>query len=77
MKSGKPVGYQRWQNLLFIHWPIAVASVRALVPRQLEIDLYDGQAFVSLIPFVVAESRRVGCPESWRLGFWRQICAHM
>jgi len=34
--SGKPVGYQRWQDLLSIHWPIAVASVRALVPRQLE-----------------------------------------
>ena len=64
MMGGKPVGYQRWQDLLFIHWPFAVASVRALVPRQLEIDLHDGQAFVSLIPFVVAESRPRGMPRA-------------
>jgi uncharacterized protein len=62
MMNGKPVGYQRWRELLFIHWPVAIASVRALVPRQLEIDLYDGQAYVSLIPFVVAESRPRGMP---------------
>src|SRR4029450_3161298 len=62
MMSGKPVGYQRWRELLFIHWPIAVASLRALVPPELEIDLYDGQAYVSLIPFVVAESRPRGMP---------------
>src|SRR5262245_25533763 len=60
--NSKPVGYQRWRQLLFIHWPVAVASVRAWVPRQLEIDLYDGQAYVSLIPFVVAESRLRGMP---------------
>jgi uncharacterized protein YqjF (DUF2071 family) len=60
--SSKPVGYQRWQDLLFIHWPMAVASVRTLVPRQLEVDLYGGQAYVSLIPFVVAESRPRGMP---------------
>lgn len=45
-----------------MHWPMAIASVRPLVPPPLEIDLYDGQAYVSLIPFVVAESRPCGMP---------------
>ena len=45
-----------------MHWPMAVESVRALVPGQLEIDLYDGQAYVSLIPFVILESRPRGLP---------------
>jgi uncharacterized protein YqjF (DUF2071 family) len=62
--NSKLVGYQRWRQLLFIHWPFSVASVRALVPRQLELDLYNGQAYVSLIPFVVAESRLRGMPRA-------------
>jgi uncharacterized protein YqjF (DUF2071 family) len=60
--SDKPVGYQCWRDLLFIHWPMAVGSVRPLVPRELELDLYEGEAYVSLIPFVVAESRPRGAP---------------
>jgi uncharacterized protein YqjF (DUF2071 family) len=44
------VGFQSWRNLLFIHWPVSAAALRRLVPRQLELDLYDGQAYVSLIP---------------------------
>ena len=45
-----------------MHWPMALESVRALVPSQLEIDLYAGQAYVSLIPFVIVESRPRGMP---------------
>ena len=60
--SPRPVGCQRWRNLLFIHWPVPAAALRRLVPRQLDLDLYDGQAYVSLIAFLVAESRPLGIP---------------
>ena len=60
--SARPVGYQRWRNLLFIHWPVPAAALRPLVPRQLHLDLYEGRAYVSLIPFFVAESRPRGLP---------------
>jgi uncharacterized protein len=63
------VGFQCWRNLLFIHWPVPDAALRRLVPRQLELDLYDGQAYVSLIPFVVIESRPRGWPSALALQF--------
>ncbi len=58
------VGFQQWRNLLFIHWPVPATALRRLVPRQLDLDLYDGQAYVSLIPFLVAESRPRGIPRA-------------
>ncbi len=58
----RPVGYQRWRNLLFVHWPMPLEALRPLVPRELEIDLFTGQAYVSLIPFLIDESRPIGVP---------------
>ena len=31
-----------WENLLFVHWRLPAEVMRALVPRELEIDLFDG-----------------------------------
>ncbi len=28
----RPVGYQRWHTLLFLHWPVPVEALRPLVP---------------------------------------------
>jgi uncharacterized protein YqjF (DUF2071 family) len=42
---------QRWHDLLFAHWAIAAADVRRVVPEELELDLYDGQAYVGVVPF--------------------------
>lgn len=42
---------QRWQKLLFAHWPIPAAEMEALLPPGLEVDLFEGEAWVSLVPF--------------------------
>ncbi|HEY7475014.1 MAG TPA: DUF2071 domain-containing protein [Vicinamibacterales bacterium] len=42
--------YQSWDNLLTCHWPLDPAVLRPKVPAQLEIDTYDGQAWIALIP---------------------------
>jgi uncharacterized protein len=60
----RPVGYQRWRDLLFLHWPVPPETLRPLVPRPLELDLFAGRAYVSLIPFLIAESRPVGAPRA-------------
>jgi uncharacterized protein YqjF (DUF2071 family) len=58
----RPVGYQRWRDLLFLHWPLPPEALRPLVPPALELDLYTGRAYVTLIPFLIAESRPAGVP---------------
>jgi hypothetical protein len=41
----------RWQNLLFAHWPIEPEKIRGLLPPNLELDTYDGQAWIGIVPF--------------------------
>jgi uncharacterized protein YqjF (DUF2071 family) len=53
---------QKWRDLLFVHWPIAPEALRPLVPAQLELDLFDGKAYVGLIPFSMTGVRPVGLP---------------
>lgn len=42
---------QSWHDLLFAHWPVSAASVRHLVPRELEIQEFDGTSWVGIVPF--------------------------
>ncbi len=42
---------QRWCDLLFAHWPVPVATLRPLVPAELEIDHFDGTSWVGVVPF--------------------------
>jgi uncharacterized protein YqjF (DUF2071 family) len=51
MPSGPWVMTQTWNDLLFAHWPVDAAALRALVPASFEIDLFDGQAWVGVVPF--------------------------
>jgi uncharacterized protein len=41
----------RWLDLLFAHWPLPVETLRSLVPAELEIDTFDGQAWLGIVPF--------------------------
>ena len=66
---GYPAGYQDWRSLLFMHWPVAVEVLRPLVPMHLDIDLYDGVAYLGLTPFAVRAARPIGVPKALGLSF--------
>jgi uncharacterized protein YqjF (DUF2071 family) len=46
---------QSWRELTFLHWRFDPAVVRAVVPGDLALDVYDGSAWVGLVPFIVAD----------------------
>lgn len=48
---------QSWGKLLFMHWPIEVEKLRPLLPPQLEIDTFDGSAWIGLVPFTMWDTR--------------------
>jgi hypothetical protein len=54
---------QRWNDLLFAHWPVPAAELAPLLPRGLEIDTHDGMAWVSVVPFWMDRIRLRGMPE--------------
>lgn len=51
---------QVWHDLLFAHWPVAMEELRALIPAQLEIDTFGGQAWLGLVPFRMSGVRARG-----------------
>jgi uncharacterized protein len=51
------VGYQRWHEILFLHWGVSPAALRPLVDPRLELDLLDGRAYVSATPFTLRGGR--------------------
>lgn len=40
-----------WHDLLFIHWPVPVESLRPHIPTCFEIDTFDGSAYLAFVPF--------------------------
>ncbi len=42
---------QRWHDLCFAHWPLPPSTLRPLVPREFELDLFEGAAWIGVIPF--------------------------
>src|SRR5215211_2362178 len=51
------LGYQRWDDILFVHWDVPVDVLGRAVDPRLEIDTFDGRAFVSLTPFTMKNAR--------------------
>jgi uncharacterized protein len=52
-----PIVRQGWRTMTFIHWSYPPEVVRPLLPDDLELDVRDGQAWVSLTPFVLTDQR--------------------
>lgn len=47
------VMFQRWDRLLFAHWPVPYEALRPLVPESLPLDQFDGSAWIGIVPFEV------------------------
>ena len=48
---------QTWERLLFAHWPLEPEKLEDVVPRQLPLDVVDGQAWIAVTPFAVKALR--------------------
>jgi uncharacterized protein YqjF (DUF2071 family) len=53
----QPLMHQSWGKLLFIHWPIEATLLRPLIPAGLEIDTFDGKAWIAEVPFTMWDIR--------------------
>jgi len=53
---------QSWCDLSFLHWRYPVDAVRARVPGELELDLFERSAWVGVTPLIVRDLRPVLMP---------------
>jgi uncharacterized protein YqjF (DUF2071 family) len=51
---------QTWDDLLFLHWRVPAEAIAHLVPQGLEVDQYDGTAWLGVTPFVLTGFRLRG-----------------
>ena len=62
MPAGRWVMQQRWEELLFAHWPVEADALRALLPPGLELDTFEGQAWLGVVPFMMRGVRARWAP---------------
>lgn len=55
--ESKTAGYQRWSNLAFLHWRIDPQLLQQQLPDGLEVDTFDGSAWLALVPFSMERVR--------------------
>jgi len=60
--SAQPIMRQSWRDLLFLHWRADPDAITAQLPDGLTLDLYDGVAYVGLVPFNMRGVRPIGLP---------------
>ena len=55
--DGQPLMHQSWGKLLFMHWRIDAQLLRRLIPEALNIDTFDGSAWIAVAPFTMWDIR--------------------
>jgi len=62
MPSGPWVMTQTWNDLLFAHWPVNAAQLRPKIPSDFTLDLFDGTAWLGIVPFHMTNVAPRGVP---------------
>lgn len=69
----RPVMTQQWCDLAYIHWRYDPAVVQSLLPAGLEVDTFDGSAWIGLIPFSMRNIAGPGTPPIPYLGSFPEV----
>lgn len=48
---------QTWEHLLFAHWPVQPEALEDVIPPGVELDTWDGRAWIAVTPFLVRNFR--------------------
>ena len=62
LPTGPWIMSQSWHDLLFAHWPIDASHLRPLIPAALEIDKFQGEAWIGVVPFRMSGVRLRATP---------------
>lgn len=58
----RPLLNMAWRNVAFLHWSYEPAEVQALLPPQVQVDTFDGRAWVGLVAFEMVDVRLPATP---------------
>lgn len=53
---------QTWVDLAFLHWPVEETALRKHLPDAVELETFDGSAWLGVVPFLMTSVRLRGLP---------------
>lgn len=53
---------QRWEHLLFLHWPVDAERIQRTLPPGLRADTFEGKGWLGIVPFAMRDVRPAGLP---------------
>jgi uncharacterized protein YqjF (DUF2071 family) len=62
LPSGRWLMRQRWNDLLFAHWPVPAEALQPLLPDGLQVDTFQGSAWLGAMPFWMDRIKVRGLP---------------
>ena len=62
LPAGRWAMTQRWNDLLLAHWAVPVAMMSPLLPEGLEVDAFQGSAWLGAVPFWMDRIKIRGVP---------------
>ena len=70
---GPPAMYQSWRELLFVHWRVEPKRIQRTLPPGLQVDMFDGAAYVGVVPFYMHNIRPRGFPAIPWVSFFLEL----
>ena len=64
---------QHWEHLLFAHWPVPAETLRPVVPARLEVETFDGSAWLSVVAMRLRNAHFRGLPPFPHLRFAQEL----
>ncbi len=61
-QGGRRIIRMHWHDLLFMHWPVAPELLKSLIPAPLELDIFEGDAWIGVVPFRLSRVAPRGIP---------------
>ena len=53
---------QVWESLAFLHWPVPTKQLRTLIHSGVDLDTFEGDTWIGIVPFRIGSIRLRGCP---------------
>ena len=73
LPNGKWSYYQEWNDALFLHWKVEESELQKLTPKNILIDKFEGETWVSLVAFTMEKIRPRNLPSISFLSNFGQI----
>lgn len=65
--------YQRWSDLVFLHWRWEADEVQRRLPPGLFVDRHEGEAWLGIVPFFMERVRPHGLPPVPLLSWFQEL----